>query len=96
MSLKRKYFVYILRNHSGNFYVGLTSNLIKRIWEHKNKLVKGFTQKYNIDKLIYFEEYDDPITAIAREKQLKNWNRKKKINLITKVNPKFAELKLIL
>jgi len=66
--------------------------LIKRVWEHKNKFVKGFTEKYNIDKLIYYEIYSDPETAIAREKQLKNWNRKKKINLIVKMNPKFEEL----
>lgn len=66
--------------------------MIKRVWEHKNKFVKGFTEKYNIDKLIYYEIYSDPETAIAREKQLKNWNRKKKINLIVKMNPKFEEL----
>jgi len=90
--MNRTYYVYILRNRSGNFYVGITSNLIKRIWEHKNKFVKGFASKYNIDKLIYYETYSDPETAIAREKQLKNWSRKKKINLIIKMNPKFQEL----
>lgn len=84
--------MYVLRNRSGNFYIGITSNLVKRIFEHKNKFVKGFTAKYNIDKLIYYEVYSDPETAIAREKQLKNWNRKKKINLIVKMNPKFEEL----
>ncbi|KKR57925.1 MAG: Excinuclease ABC subunit C, partial [Candidatus Curtissbacteria bacterium GW2011_GWB1_40_28] len=88
------YYVYILRNRSGNFYIGVTSNLIKRVWEHKNKLARGFTQKYNIDILIYYEVYDDPQTAITREKQLKNWSRKKKIALITKVNPKFEEIVL--
>ena len=62
--MKKTYYVYILRNRSGNFYIGITSNLIKRIWEHKNKFVKGFTEKYNIDKLIYYEMYDDPQTAI--------------------------------
>lgn len=86
------YFVYILRNRSGNFYIGITSNLIKRVWEHKNKLVKGFTEKYNIDILIYYEIYNDPQAAIGREKQLKKWNRKKKIILIAKMNPKFEEL----
>lgn len=90
----KTYYVYILRNHSGNFYIGVTSNLIKRVWEHKNKFVKGFTEKYNIDKLIYYEIYNDPETAIAREKQLKNWNRKKKILLIIKMNPKFEEIML--
>jgi len=86
------YYVYILRNRSGNFYIGITSNLVKRVWEHKQKLVKGFTEKYNIDILIYYEVYHDPETAIVREKQLKNWNRRKKITLITKMNPKFEEL----
>lgn len=90
--MRKTYYAYILRNKSGNFYIGITSNLIKRVWEHKNKLVKGFTEKYNIVILIYYEVYNDPQTAIAREKQLKNWNRKKKIALITKMNPKFEEL----
>ena len=92
--MRKVYYVYILRNRSGNFYIGITSNLIKRVWEHKNKLARGFTQKYNIDILIYYEVYDDPQTAMAREKQLKNWSRKKKIALITKVNPKFEEIVL--
>lgn len=90
--MEKTYFVYILRNHSGNFYIGITSNLMKRIWEHKNKFIDGYTRKYNINKLIYYELYNDPITAIDREKQLKNWNRRKKINLITKANPKFEEI----
>lgn len=72
--------------------MGFTSNLVKRIWEHKNKVVEGFTHKYAIDELIYFEEYADPETAILREKQLKNWNRRKKIQLIIKQNPKFEEI----
>lgn len=74
------------------FYIGITNNLIRRIWEHKNNTTEGFTKKYNVTTLIYFEEYLDPITAISREKQLKNWNRKKKIILISKINPKFEEL----
>lgn len=90
----KSYYIYILRNNSGTFYIGITSNLSKRVWEHKNKFVKGFTEKYNIDKLIYYEIYSDPENAILREKQLKKWNRKKKINLISKMNPKFEELKL--
>ena len=59
----------------GTLYVGITSDLIKRIWEHKNKLVEGFTEKYNLHKLVYFEEYCSLKDAIAREKQLKNWRR---------------------
>lgn len=90
----KQYFVYILRNNSGTFYIGITNNLIRRIWEHKEKLVDGFTQKYHIDKLVYYEIYQDPATAIEREKQLKNWNRKKKIELITKQNPKFEEINI--
>ena len=88
----KSYYVYILTNNSETLYIGITSNLIKRIWEHKNKVVKGFTEKYNIDKLIYYEIYEDAEQAILREKQLKNWNRKKKLELIRKTNPKFEEL----
>ena len=92
--ISKTYYIYVLRNDSGNFYIGITSNLQKRIWEHKNKVVEGFTKKYNITKLVYYEEYSDPENAILREKQLKNWNRKKKIMLITKVNPSFEELNI--
>ncbi|OGY08880.1 MAG: hypothetical protein A2782_02130 [Candidatus Blackburnbacteria bacterium RIFCSPHIGHO2_01_FULL_43_15b] len=92
--MSKSYYVYILRNKSGNFYIGITDNLTRRVWEHKGKFVKGFTEKYNIDKLIYYEIYSDPENAILREKQLKNWNRKKKINLIIKMNPKFEEITL--
>ena len=92
--MRKQYYVYILRNLSGNFYIGVTDNLIRRVWEHKNKLVKGFTQKYNIDILVYYEVYDDPENAITREKQLKDWNRRKKMDLITKVNPKLEEILL--
>lgn len=90
----RSYFVYILRNASGNFYIGVTNDLTRRIWEHKNKSIPGFTAKYNINILVYYEIYNNPIVAITREKQLKNWNRKKKIELITKANPKFEEISL--
>lgn len=67
----KQYFVYILTNNSGALYVGFTSNLKNRIWQHKNKIVEGFTKKYNIDKIIYFEQTEDAFCAIAREKQLK-------------------------
>jgi len=90
----KSYYIYILRNNSGTFYIGITSDLVKRVWEHKNKFVKGFTEKYNIDKLIYYEIYSDPENAILREKQLKKWNRKKKVILISKMNPKFEEIGL--
>jgi putative endonuclease len=92
--MKKSYYAYILRNDKGLFYIGITDNLIKRVWQHKNKFTDGFTAKYHIDQLIYYEIYDDPENAILREKQLKNWNRKKKIVLISKTNPKFEEIKL--
>lgn len=86
------YFVYILTNKSNTLYIGVTNDLVRRISEHKNKVVKGFTQKYNIHKLIYVEQYTKSIEAIAREKQLKGWSRKKKIQLIKTINPTFEEL----
>ena len=70
----------------------MTNDITRRIYEHKNKLISGFTKTYNINKLIYFEEYDNPNDAIAREKQLKNWSRSKKITLIKKRNPNFVEI----
>ncbi len=90
----KQYFVYILRSLSGKFYIGITSNLIKRVWEHKQKVVEGFTKKYNINVLIYYETFSNPQSSILREKQLKNWNRKKKIKLITKINPEFREISI--
>lgn len=73
-------------------YIGVTGNLPKRVWEHKEKIVKGFTKKYNIDKLVYYEVYSDPLSAIEREKQLKNYSRKKKEELINKENPEWRDL----
>ncbi len=81
------YYVYILTNKSGTLYIGVTNDLKRRSWEHKYKTHESFTQKYNIDKLIYFEEYQNIDDAIAREKQLKNWHRQWKINLIKLVYP---------
>ena len=69
----KQYFVYITTNKSGTLYIGVTSNLKKRIWEHKNKIVDGFTKKYNIDKLIYYEQTENVTSAIEREKQLKRF-----------------------
>ncbi|TSC92705.1 MAG: putative Endonuclease [Candidatus Berkelbacteria bacterium Licking1014_85] len=89
----KKYYVYILSNKkNGTLYIGITSNLIKRIWEHKNKIVKGFTQKYSVDKLVYFEQFTSSEEAITREKQLKNWRRQWKINQIEKENPIWKDL----
>ena len=92
--MRKSYYIYILTNASGTLYIGVTSDLIKRIWEHKHKVVKGFTEKYNIETLIYYEEYADPENAILREKQLKGWLKKKKLALIRKVNPEFKEVVL--
>ncbi len=88
-----QYYIYILTNKNNNvFYIGVTKNLIKRIFEHKNKLYEGFTKKYNVCKLVYFEIYNDINEAIKREKQLKNWHRDWKINLIKKTNDGFRDL----
>lgn len=89
---QRQYCVYILTNHSHTLYIGVTSNLIKRIWEHKNKIVKGFTEKYNIDQLVYYEQTENVMSALEREKQLKKWRREKKIKLIEKDNPLWLDL----
>ena len=74
------------------FYIGVTGDLQKRIWEHKNKIVDGFTKKYNVDKLVYYELTDNVETALNREKQLKRWHRQWKINLIKEINPEFKDL----
>ena len=86
-------YIYILSNKKeGSLYIGVTSNLQKRIWEHKNKVVKGFAEKYNLDKLVYYEVFDDIENAILREKQLKGLLRIKKINLINAFNPDWVDL----
>jgi putative endonuclease len=89
----KNYCVYILTNKNNTvLYVGVTNNLTRRIWEHKSKLIEGFTKKYNVDKLVYFESFDNPDDAIKREKQLKAGSRKKKFELISKLNPEWKEL----
>lgn len=81
-----------MTNNSKTLYTGVTNNLNRRVNEHKNKLIQGFTAKYNITKLVYFEIFTDINRAIAREKQIKGWLRKKKINLIESVNPEWDDL----
>lgn len=89
----KKYFVYILTNKNNTvLYTGVTNSLMRRIWEHKSELINGFTKKYNVTKLVYYESFDDPTEAIKREKQLKVGSRKKKIELINKFNPEWREL----
>ena len=88
-----RYYVYILTNKKdGTLYTGVTNNLERRVFEHKNKLYQGFTLKYNLDKLVYFEEYQHVNEAILREKRIKKWKRAWKINLITKENPEWRDL----
>ena len=87
------FYVYILASEkNGTLYVGITSNLIKRIYEHKNNIVKGFTEKYKVHKLVYYEECNDIYEAIQREKQVKRWYRKWKIELIENFNPEWEDL----
>ncbi|MBP6945234.1 GIY-YIG nuclease family protein [Patescibacteria group bacterium] len=87
------YCVYILANkRNGTLYIGVTSDLKKRVYEHKEKLVKGFTQEHAIDKLVYYQEGDDIRGVITREKQLKKWNRSWKIRLIEERNPDWKDL----
>ncbi|MBN2313072.1 MAG: GIY-YIG nuclease family protein [Sedimentisphaerales bacterium] len=89
----RQFYVYILASRrNGTLYIGVTSNLLKRVYEHKNELVEGFTRKYHVHNLVYFETYDDIYGAIAREKQMKKWKRQWKINLIEKSNPQWRDL----
>ena len=90
-----RYYVYILTNKSNTLYIGVTNNLIRRIYEHKHKFVGGFTKRYNIDRLLYLEEYSTAIEAITREKQLKGWTRKRKMALIKTMNPEFNEIDII-
>jgi putative endonuclease len=91
--MTKQYCVYILSSKPyGTLYIGITSNLVKRVWEHKNKFVEGFTKKYCVDKLVYYEICSDPETAIKREKRLKRYPRQWKINLIEKENPEWLDL----
>ena len=88
----KKYYVYIMTNHSGTLYTGVTNDLERCVHEHKHKLVPGFTSKYNITKLVYYEEGNDVNEALAREKQIKGWLRSKKIVLIESANPEWKDL----
>ena len=87
-------YVYILSSRSRRLYIGVTSDLEGRIWEHKQGRIEGFTKTYKITQLVYVEDFPDMLSAIAREKQLKGWSRTKKIVLIEKTNPKWEEMRL--
>ena len=86
------YVYFVANTHNNVLYVGVTSNLIRRIYEHKNKFVKGFTQKYNVDRLVYYEQCHSIVAAIEREKQIKGWSRKKKNDLVNGFNPEWSDL----
>lgn len=89
----KQYYVYFTTNKNNNvIYIGVTGDLIKRIYQHKNKIFEGFTKKYNVDKLVYYEIYNNIEDAIRREKQLKNWHRCWKMCLIRENNPEFEYL----
>ena len=88
----RQYYVYIMSSYKGTLYVGVTNNLIRRVQEHREHRADGFTAKYNVTKLVYFEETTDPRPAIEREKQIKGWLRSRKVDLIESTNPGWLDL----
>ena len=89
----KQYYIYLMTNYTNNvIYTGVTRDIVRRVYEHKNKLVKGFSSKYNVNKLVYFEAFDNIKEAIAREKQIKAGPRQKKIDLIIKNNSEYRDL----
>ena len=93
MGYDKDYFVYILASkRNGTLYIGVTSDLVRRIYEHKNNLIEGFTKKYKVHHLVYYEITNDIKSAIEREKRLKKWNRKWKLELIERMNPQWKDL----
>ncbi|MGB7585555.1 MAG: GIY-YIG nuclease family protein [Terriglobales bacterium] len=89
---RRSYCIYIMGSLSGTLYIGITSRLDTRVFQHKQETFAGFTRKYDADRLLYWESYDDVQRAIGREKQLKGWRREKKVALIESVNPHWMDL----
>jgi len=89
---EKTFYVYLLASKSRRLYIGVTNNLERRLFEHKSKLVAGFTKQYNIDRLVYFEETTDVLSAITREKQIKGWGRSKKMCLVETGNPTWEDL----
>ena len=95
MTNRKQFYVYILSNkYHTVFYTGMSNNLARRIYEHKNKLVEGFTKRYNLNQLVYYEYTDNPESAIVREKQIKDYRRSKKLKLIQDMNPQMKDLHL--
>ena len=89
--MDREYWVYIVASRSGTLYIGMTNNIERRVWEHKNGVFEGFSSQYHCDRLVYIEGFDDVHNAVDREKQLKGWRRLKKINLIETQNPRWCD-----
>jgi putative endonuclease len=95
LKVMKNYYIYIITNISNStLYIGVTNNLEKRMYQHKNKLIDGFSKKYHLVKLVYFEQTNDINSALVREKQLKNWHRQWKYNLIDEFNPDWKDLSL--
>ena len=93
MPREHQYYIYLLTNKSDTvMYIGVTNDIERRVYEHKTKMVPGFTEKYNVNKLVYFEETSDVRAAIAREKEIKKWRREKKNSLVVTVNPDWKDL----
>lgn len=89
---QKHFYVYIMSSASGSLYTGMTNDLERRVYEHKQKLMPGFTASYNVTRLVYIETCDSPLDAIEREKQIKGWRRKKKLALIEQQNPRWLDL----
>ena len=85
-------YVYIMSGHSRRLYTGVTNNLERRVWEHKKKLIPGFTSRYSFHRLVFFEVLEGPEPAIQREKQIKGWTREKKLKLVESINPEWEDL----
>jgi putative endonuclease len=88
----KEYYIYIMSNKSGTLYTGVTNNLEQRVYQHKHKLIEGFTQRYNINRLVFYESTDDVVSAIAREKQIKGMLKSKKLEIIKVFNPLLKDL----
>ncbi|AUD79607.1 endonuclease [Kangiella profundi] len=91
--MDKQFYVYVMASKkNGTLYIGITSNLVKRVWEHKNNAVEGFTKKYEVHQLVYYEQHESSYSAIQREKRLKEWKRKWKLDLIEGMNPEWKDL----
>jgi putative endonuclease len=90
--MEKIFHVYILASKSGVLYIGVTNNLVRRVWDHKQKRIPGFTSKYNVTKLVWFEARSTAMSAVGREKEIKAWRRSKKVALIEATNPQWKDL----